>query len=208
MRTATLLAFVSLVAVAGIGLGLGAVTGGAPGAALPWETAAPEGPQINQTELRGFETTGPTCSDPLTGNESVLARPLGDGQRLSLEDNVTVSERGTELTAHFEKIGPRRYQVALKRHPGGESADCHLEIRYNATMNVSTPDSYTIVVTVDGELETVLWSTPRASGGSDRGTTNSDPDPGDDNGSNDTGDGAENRKGTRNREPVATARSL
>lgn len=189
MRTPTLLALLGVVAVASIAIG--AVVGGIPGTSPPWETTTTEDPRITETGLHDFTATEPACSNPLTGNKSVSTRSVPGGRRLSLEDNVTVAKRGTNLTAHVEKIGPRRYHLALKRRPAGESADCTLQVRYNATMNVSTPDSYTIVVTVDGELQTVLWSTPHVSG---RDTT--EPDPGDDNGSNSAGEGDEDEDET------------
>lgn len=180
MRTPTLLASLAIIAVASIAIGVAA--GGVPGVALPWESTAPEGPRITETELHDFTATEPTCSNPHTGNESVVSHALPGGRRLSFQDNVTVAKRGTNLTARFEKIAPRRYHLALERRPAGESTDCNLELRYNATMNVSTPDSYTIVVTVDGKLETVLWSTPHAAGSNESG--GDDPGPGDGNRSN------------------------
>lgn len=166
MRTATLLAFLGAVVL--VGAGVGVAVGGVPAVSSLWASPQDQGPRIEETGLHGFETAGPTCADPRSDNESVLSLPVPGGRRLSYANNVSVERRKSDLGASLEKIGPRRYQLALSRQPKGDSADCHLEVRYNATLNVSTPDSYTIVVTVDGELQTVLWSTPQASGGSSR----------------------------------------
>ncbi len=125
------------------------------------------GTGYDETTLHTFETTGPACPAEEPGERpksGSYARSGGDGQRLSVVDNVTA--RGASgLDADVSEIGPGRYHLSLSRTGSAESAACTSELRYNATLNVSQPDDYTLVVTLDGELQEVRWAESSAMGG-------------------------------------------
>ena len=122
------------------------------------------GPTIEESALASFETSAPRCSDARSDNSSTTSRPFGDGRRLVINDTIAVPGRDTAVEADFEQIGPHRYWLDVQRAPGDGAADCHLEVRYNATLNLTESARYTVVLTYDGNVEGGYWSDPGGSG--------------------------------------------
>jgi len=155
------------VTIAGVGLlALALVGAAAVGAVVGVPALTDSG--YDETTLHTFETTGPACpaDDPEERPKSgVYSRETPDGRQLSVVDNVT-ARGAASLDADVSEIGPGRYQLSLSRVGNAESSACEPELRYNATMNVSQPSDYTLVVTLDGELREVLWAESGTTSGS------------------------------------------
>jgi len=107
---------------------------------------------FDETTLHSFETTDARCTDPNVHNSSSRSRPVPGGRLLSINDSIAVDGRDTTVSAEVYEFGPGRYVLAVSRDPGTESAGCHLDIRYNATLNLTRPKDYTLVITHDDRL--------------------------------------------------------
>lgn len=155
--TATALALV-VGALAGSVLLGGSGVGAVPG--------AQSGTAIDQTELASFETTAPACGAPRSSNATSGSRPVGGGTQLTLNRSIPVPSRDAELEASLAEVGPGRYVLDIDRRPDRAEAapDCHLEVRYVATLNLTESTRYTVLVTYDDELKQVYWSEPGSSG--------------------------------------------
>jgi hypothetical protein len=118
------------------------------------------------TGLDSFQTYEPTCGDARSSNASAYSRPAPGGRKLSLNTTVPVRSPATELTADFETLGEHRYRLAIQREGGIGVPDCYLEVRYNATMNLTdaVADRYTILVTYDDVLVGVHYADPDSAG--------------------------------------------
>jgi hypothetical protein len=148
---------VAVVIVGGSGLGFGTDTGG-----------------INETELASLQTQEPRCGTHRSSNSSTYIRPADGGVKLSTNTTIPVAARDSELDATLDELGPHRYQLDLERTPGNRSTDCYLELRYNATINLTQRERYTIVVTHDDQFQALFYADPGQSG---RYGTSSDPRP-------------------------------
>jgi hypothetical protein len=120
----------------------------------------------DETTLHSLETTGPACPAERPAPDGVHSRPSEDGRRVSVVGNVSVEGERTGVDASLSEVGPGRYHLSLSRTAGAPAPDCPAETRYNATMNVSRPDDYTVIVTLDGEYRRTLWSESNAVSGS------------------------------------------
>ena len=122
-------------------------------------------PVFEEPGLDSLRTTEPTCGDP-SSNVSSYSRPVPGGRKLSVEADLPVRSRGTELEASFEELGPGRFELAVERTNGSGVPECYLETRYNATVNLTdaVTDRYTLVVTYDGVLVAVYFGDPDGSG--------------------------------------------
>lgn len=125
-----------------------------------------DGAAFEESGLASFVATDPTCADALSDNSSTVARPADGGTRVSINDTVAVETRDSRVDADFREVGPGRYVLDVARRPGDEPADCRLEVRYDATLNLTESTGYTVVLTYDDELKGVQWSDPGAAGAS------------------------------------------
>lgn len=121
---------------------------------------------FQESHLDSFETTGPVCADPRVHNSSTYSRPARGGTRLSLNETIPVATRNATLDSSFDEVGPRRYHLDVERIEGGGTADCALRMRFNATLNLTEANGYTLILTYDGQLKEIQWSEPNAAGAS------------------------------------------
>lgn len=126
------------------------------------------GDNFERPELASFETIGPACVGPWADNSSTVSQSAGGGTQLSINETIPVASRNATLDPSFNDLGPGRYHLDVERRDGGGSADCRLAMRYNATLNLTESNGYTVVVTYDGQLKQVQWSEPNAAGVSKR----------------------------------------
>lgn len=129
---------------------------------------------IEKTELHSLQTQEPRCGSHRSSNSSTFSRPVDGGYRLSINETIPVAARDSELEADFDEVGDNRYLFDLQRTPGNRSTDCYLEMRFNATFNMTQRDDYTLIVTVDRIFHALEYG-DRNSGGSYG--TNLDPRP-------------------------------
>jgi hypothetical protein len=141
------------------------------------EAVAPDRPSFETTDIRSSQTFDPVCDPPSedsTGPDPVgthiASHPVDRGRLLSINTTITVDHPDTTLSTRVSEIGPHRYRLDVTRSPGTATADCDLVGRYNVTLNVTHEDvnSYTIIVTHDNEVESVLWAAQQSSGASAR----------------------------------------
>ncbi|WP_276270674.1 hypothetical protein [Haloarcula litorea] len=150
-----------------VGLGLLVVLGGtatAVGATteLPFAT---EEPAFEQTSLRSVETFGPRCANRSEIGQSTVSRPVDGGRLLSWNDTIAVDSHDTTVAVSLRQFGPARFVLDVDRDPGVADVDCDARLRYNATLNVSTPEDFTLVVTHDDRLVGSYYSDESGSGG-------------------------------------------
>lgn len=119
---------------------------------------------FERPELASFETTGPACVGPWADNSSTVSQPAEGGTRLIINETIPVASRNTTLDPSFDDLGPGRYHLDVERRHSAGSADCRLAMRYNATLNLTESNGYTVVITYDGQLKQVQWSEPNAAG--------------------------------------------
>lgn len=124
---------------------------------------------FDETALRSFETTDARCADPNVHNSSSRSRPAPGGRLLSVTDSIAVESRDATVSARLDEFGPGRHVLEVSRDPGTGSADCHLEIRYNATLNLTRPNDYTLVVTHDDRLVGGHWGEKNGGGSFTKG---------------------------------------
>lgn len=122
-------------------------------------------PAFEETSIRSVETTDPYCSDPRTSNSSSRSRPVPGGRVLTINDTIAVDARDTTVSVRLDEFGPGRYVLAVDREPGTETADCHLEVRYNVSLNLTQPRDYTLVVTHDDRLVGGYFGDENSGGG-------------------------------------------
>jgi hypothetical protein len=141
------------------------------------EAAAPEQPSFETTDIRSAQTFDPVCDPPRDETDvpdpvgtHMASHPVERGRLFSINTTIAVDHPDTTLSTHFSEIGPHRYRLDVNREPGTATEDCDLVARYNVTLNVTHEDvnSYTIIVTHDNEVESVLWDAPHSSGASAR----------------------------------------
>ena len=118
------------------------------------------------TELDTLRTFEPTCGDVRSSNTSGHSRPVPGGRKLSLNATVPIRSPATELAADFEELGEHRYRLGIQREGGTGVPDCYLEVRYNATVNLTdaVTDRYTLLVTYDDVLVGVYYADPNSAG--------------------------------------------
>ncbi|MFB6171182.1 MAG: hypothetical protein ABEJ23_01520 [Haloarculaceae archaeon] len=126
-----------------------------------------DGRGFEESGLARFQTLDPICADQ-TYNASTGSRPVPGGRRISINDTVPVAHRNATLDASFDQVGPHRYHLDVRRVSRGPAAGCDREVPFNATLNVTHPSEYTIILTYDGHLAEVQWSEPNAAGVSRR----------------------------------------
>lgn len=119
---------------------------------------------LEETAIHDLDTEPAECDDPTRHNASTTSVPyLGDRQ-LSVNNTVPVNHLDTTLAADLQEVGPHRYLLNVERVPGSERADCYAEARFNATLNISHPERYTLLVAYDGRVRHVVSSDPDRSG--------------------------------------------
>jgi hypothetical protein len=151
-RTHIVGAALAVLVVGGLALGAVAVVGlGADGA-------------IEETAVANFTVTTPECDDPRRHNVSTRSVPYEGDRRLVINNTVPVNHLDTTLEADLRTVGPERYLLNVQRVAGDDPADCYAEARYNATLNVSDPERYTVVIAYDGRVRHVTSSDPGSSG--------------------------------------------
>lgn len=158
MRTETM--------VVGLLAGLLVVGGGAAVAVGANPLAANEDRGIEDAELASFDRTQPFCVDERPTNASTEARSVPGGTQLIVNDTMAVGAPDGDLTADLRTIGPKRHVLALSRVQGDDDADCDLAIRYEATVNLTAEQGYTLLRTEDRVLTGTYWSEPGAAGAS------------------------------------------
>lgn len=129
---------------------------------------------IEKTELATLQTQEPRCGTHRSSNSSTYSRPADGGVRLSINETVPVAARDSRLEADFREVGENRYLLDLQRTAGNRSTDCYLEMRFNATINMTQRDDYTLIVTVDRTYHELFYADPGHSGASG---SNLDPRP-------------------------------
>lgn len=122
-------------------------------------------PAFEETSIRSVETTDPYCSDPRTSNSSTRSHPVPGGRVLTLNDTIAVDARDSTVSVRLDEFGPGRYVLAFDREPGVETADCHLEVRYNVSLNLSQPRDYTLLITHDDRLVGAHFGDENSGGG-------------------------------------------
>ncbi|MFC7027318.1 hypothetical protein ACFQJ5_06445 [Halomicroarcula sp. GCM10025324] len=122
-------------------------------------------PAFEETSIRSVETTDPYCSDPRTSNSSTRSHPVPGGRVMSINDTIAVDARDSSVSVRLHEFGPGRYVLAVDREPGVETADCHLEVRYNVSLNLSQPQDYTLVITHDDRLVGGYFGDENSGGG-------------------------------------------
>lgn len=154
--TSIVLAAAVILLTAGAAFGMGV---------LP-ERGAGDDSTIQETELAGLQTQDPRCGTHRSSNRSTASHPADGGYRLSINQTVPVAARDSELTADFRKVGEKRYLLDVQRTAGNRSTDCYLEMRFEATINMTQRDDYTLIVTVDRQYHELLYADPGSSGAS------------------------------------------
>lgn len=122
-------------------------------------------PAFEETSIRSVDTTDPHCSDPRTSNSSSRSRPVPGGRVLTINDTIDVAAADSSVSVRLDEFGPGRYVLAFDREPGDEAADCHLEVRYNVSLNLSQPRDYTLLVTHDDRLVGGYFGDENSGGG-------------------------------------------
>lgn len=125
-----------------------------------------EDPAFEETSLHTFEPIDTRCAAERTEPDATVSRPVPGGRRVHINQTIDVDAHDTTLSASLDRFGPGRYVLDVARDPGAADANCDLSVRYNATLNVSTPDDFTLVVTHDDRLVGTYFSDADASGGS------------------------------------------
>ncbi|MFC6861915.1 hypothetical protein ACFQGE_00405 [Halomicroarcula sp. GCM10025817] len=120
---------------------------------------------FEETSIRSVDMTDPYCSDPRTSNSSSRSRPVPGGRVLTINDTIAVDAPDSTVSVHLDGFGPGRYVLAFDREPGEETADCHLEVRYNVSLNLSQPQDYTLLVTHDDRLVGGYYGDENSGGG-------------------------------------------
>ncbi|MFC7019769.1 MULTISPECIES: hypothetical protein [Haloarcula] len=122
-------------------------------------------PAFEETSIRSVDMTDPHCSDPRTSNSSTRSHPVPGGRVMTINDTIAVDARDSSVSVRLDEFGPGRYVLAFDREPGTETADCHLEVRYNVSLNLSQPQDYTLLITHDDRLVGAYFGDENSGGG-------------------------------------------
>lgn len=117
-----------------------------------------------EPELAGLQTQDPRCGTHRSDNSSTYSRPVDGGYQIGINETLPVAARDSTLDADLREVGPNRYRLDLRRVAGERRTDCFLEMRFDATVNLTQGDDYTLVVTVDRTYHSMLYADPGHSG--------------------------------------------
>jgi hypothetical protein len=106
-----------------------------------------ETPERTPTET---PTPEPDTATPTAGNESQTT------EANATRANETATDAANE-TADANETATETPTPTPSPTPTETVEPCHPEVRYNATIEVSHPEDYTVIVTYDGEFVTAYW---------------------------------------------------
>lgn len=142
---------------------------------------------INEARLADFETVETYCGAPNATGGGTLSKDVPGGQRLFVNETISVPGPDAQIDARLDSWGPGRHTLALTRVPGnasGERAtdrnatetnetatpaaeDCDYVRQYNATVEFARDTDWTLLITYDGELVGAHWHEGESGGSFD-----------------------------------------